>query len=195
VPTAVRTGVRTTVQIVLGSPGLSRGVLRGCASQRPGSAAGRAADRPLKPMRCQAPEVKTRPRYLVIGDLDNPFGYYEKASSQDVSLKPLEDALERIDARAETRTWYARAKRRKRSIRCRHPRTPYSPLSKRNAPAGPPSSMHSEHPVDPIEPATRRQVPLFDTGPTGRAPGPPSKPAHRTWRRIRRYSRCPSGGP
>jgi len=40
---------------------------------------------------------------LLIGDLDNPFGYYEKASSQDVSLKPLEDALERMNARADPR--------------------------------------------------------------------------------------------
>jgi hypothetical protein len=30
---------------------------------------------------------------FLIRDLDNPFGYYENASSEDVSLKPLEDAL------------------------------------------------------------------------------------------------------
>lgn len=30
---------------------------------------------------------------FLIGDLDNPFGYYEQESSEDVSLKPLEDAL------------------------------------------------------------------------------------------------------
>jgi len=33
---------------------------------------------------------------FLIGDLDNPFGYYERASSQDVSLKPLEGALARM---------------------------------------------------------------------------------------------------
>lgn len=30
---------------------------------------------------------------FLIRDLDNPFGYYEQGSSEDVSLKPLEDAL------------------------------------------------------------------------------------------------------
>jgi hypothetical protein len=35
---------------------------------------------------------------LLIGDLDNPFGYYEKASSEEVSLKPLKDALARMGA-------------------------------------------------------------------------------------------------
>lgn len=40
---------------------------------------------------------------LLIADLDNPFGYYDKASSQDVSLEPLEDALERISAKGEAR--------------------------------------------------------------------------------------------
>ena len=38
---------------------------------------------------------------LLIGDLDNPFGYYEKTSSQDVSLKPLEDAIARINGPSE----------------------------------------------------------------------------------------------
>jgi hypothetical protein len=35
---------------------------------------------------------------MLIRDLDNPFGYYEKASGEDVSLKPLEDAVMRISA-------------------------------------------------------------------------------------------------
>jgi hypothetical protein len=34
---------------------------------------------------------------MLIGDLDNPFGYYEKVSEADVSLKPIEDLLARID--------------------------------------------------------------------------------------------------
>ncbi|MCX6093606.1 MAG: hypothetical protein NTY63_02120 [Candidatus Bipolaricaulota bacterium] len=33
---------------------------------------------------------------FLIGDLDNPFGYYEKRSSEEVSLKPLEDAILRM---------------------------------------------------------------------------------------------------
>jgi hypothetical protein len=33
---------------------------------------------------------------LLIRDLDNPFGYYETASGEDVSLKPLEDCIARI---------------------------------------------------------------------------------------------------
>jgi hypothetical protein len=36
---------------------------------------------------------------LLIRDLDNPFGYYQHASSEDVSLKPLEDALADLQAR------------------------------------------------------------------------------------------------
>lgn len=36
---------------------------------------------------------------FLIQDLDNPFGYYENASSEDVSLKPLEDALEDLRER------------------------------------------------------------------------------------------------
>lgn len=36
---------------------------------------------------------------FLIRDLDNPFGYYENASSEDVSLKPLEDALADLQAR------------------------------------------------------------------------------------------------
>ncbi len=39
---------------------------------------------------------------LLIGDLDNPFGYYERASSEEVSLKPLEDAMARMGAPTET---------------------------------------------------------------------------------------------
>ncbi|MBI5168343.1 MAG: hypothetical protein HZA61_02525 [Candidatus Eisenbacteria bacterium] len=33
---------------------------------------------------------------MLIRDLDNPFGYYDGASGEDVSLKPLEDAIERL---------------------------------------------------------------------------------------------------
>jgi len=33
---------------------------------------------------------------LLIRDLDNPFGYADQGSSEDVSLKPLQDALERL---------------------------------------------------------------------------------------------------
>jgi hypothetical protein len=33
---------------------------------------------------------------LLIRDLDNPFGYYERGSSEDVSLKPLEDTARRL---------------------------------------------------------------------------------------------------
>jgi len=37
---------------------------------------------------------------FLIRDLDNPFGYYEANSGEEVSLKPLEDAMARIAARA-----------------------------------------------------------------------------------------------
>ena len=33
---------------------------------------------------------------MLIMDLDNPFGYYENNSGEDVSLKPLEDTIKRI---------------------------------------------------------------------------------------------------
>jgi hypothetical protein len=33
---------------------------------------------------------------LLIRDLDNPFGYYESDSTEDVSLKPLDDLIDRI---------------------------------------------------------------------------------------------------
>jgi hypothetical protein len=33
---------------------------------------------------------------LLIRDLDNPFGYYERYSGEDVSLKPLEDTVRRL---------------------------------------------------------------------------------------------------
>jgi len=36
---------------------------------------------------------------LLIRDLDNPFGHYEQASAEDVSLKPLDDAVKRIRSR------------------------------------------------------------------------------------------------
>ena len=40
---------------------------------------------------------------LLIRDLDNPFGYYDRCSGEDVSLKPLEDTVWRLDplSRAE----------------------------------------------------------------------------------------------
>ncbi|MEI6035552.1 MAG: hypothetical protein WCS65_14900 [Verrucomicrobiae bacterium] len=34
---------------------------------------------------------------LLIRDLDNPFGYYDRHSGEDVSLKPLEDTVRRLD--------------------------------------------------------------------------------------------------
>ncbi|MCK9285493.1 MAG: hypothetical protein M0P39_14560 [Rhodocyclaceae bacterium] len=37
---------------------------------------------------------------FLIRDLDNPFGYYELSSSEDVSLKPLDDALRDLGKRA-----------------------------------------------------------------------------------------------
>lgn len=41
---------------------------------------------------------------MLIRDLDNPFGYYDPGSSEDVSLKPLEDTVHRLAqiANAET---------------------------------------------------------------------------------------------
>ena len=33
---------------------------------------------------------------MLIRDLDNPFGYYERYSGEDVSLKPLEDTAHRL---------------------------------------------------------------------------------------------------
>jgi hypothetical protein len=33
---------------------------------------------------------------MLIRDLDNPFGYYEQSSSEDVSLNPLEDVAVRL---------------------------------------------------------------------------------------------------
>jgi len=38
---------------------------------------------------------------LLIRDLDNPFGYYERDSDEDVSLKPLEDTAVRLEQIAE----------------------------------------------------------------------------------------------
>ncbi len=38
---------------------------------------------------------------LLIRDLDNPFGYYERNSGEDVSLKPLEDTARRLARMAE----------------------------------------------------------------------------------------------
>lgn len=35
---------------------------------------------------------------ILIRDLDNPFGYYEESSAEDVSLHPLEDFITRIEA-------------------------------------------------------------------------------------------------
>jgi len=36
---------------------------------------------------------------FLIRDMDNPFGYYENSSSEDVSLNPLEAALSDLQAR------------------------------------------------------------------------------------------------
>ena len=45
---------------------------------------------------------------FLIRDLDNPFGYYEATSSEDVSLKPLDDALADLQARVDQqRRWVA----------------------------------------------------------------------------------------
>ena len=33
---------------------------------------------------------------LLIKDLDNPFGFYESGSQEDVSLKPIEDVIARL---------------------------------------------------------------------------------------------------
>lgn len=40
---------------------------------------------------------------FLIRDLDNPFGYYEQASSEDVSLKPLMDTANRLQQIAATK--------------------------------------------------------------------------------------------
>jgi hypothetical protein len=40
---------------------------------------------------------------MLIRDLDNPFGQYEKSSSEDVSLKPLEDFIARMQLRPENK--------------------------------------------------------------------------------------------
>ena len=37
---------------------------------------------------------------LLIRDLDNPFGYYDLGSGEDVSLKPLEDTVSRFEPMA-----------------------------------------------------------------------------------------------
>ena len=37
---------------------------------------------------------------LLIRDLDNPFGYYDLGSGEDVSLKPLEDTVRRLESMA-----------------------------------------------------------------------------------------------
>lgn len=37
---------------------------------------------------------------LLIRDLDNPFGYYDKSSGEDVSLKPLQDTVKRLEGMA-----------------------------------------------------------------------------------------------
>jgi len=41
---------------------------------------------------------------LLIRDLDNPFGYYENGSTEDVSLKPLEDFISGTSIGSESRT-------------------------------------------------------------------------------------------
>ncbi len=42
---------------------------------------------------------------MLIRDLDNPFGYYEQSSSEDVSLKPLVDTAERLADIAQIETF------------------------------------------------------------------------------------------
>jgi len=49
---------------------------------------------------------------MLIRDLDNPFGYYERFSGADVSLKPLEDAARRLAKVAAGETSGATAERR-----------------------------------------------------------------------------------
>jgi hypothetical protein len=39
---------------------------------------------------------------MLIRDLDNPFGYYERYSGADVSLEPVMTAAERLAATAST---------------------------------------------------------------------------------------------
>jgi predicted membrane chloride channel (bestrophin family) len=39
---------------------------------------------------------------LLIRDLDNPFGYYDSSSGEDVSLKPVEDTVRRLKQIAST---------------------------------------------------------------------------------------------
>jgi hypothetical protein len=41
---------------------------------------------------------------MLIRDLDNPFGYYERYSGEDVSLKPLEDTAHRLAQMASVET-------------------------------------------------------------------------------------------
>jgi predicted membrane chloride channel (bestrophin family) len=41
---------------------------------------------------------------MLIRDLDNPFGYYERHSGEDVSLKPLEDTVGRLEQIAGVET-------------------------------------------------------------------------------------------
>jgi hypothetical protein len=38
---------------------------------------------------------------MLIRDLDNPFGYYERTSGEDVSLKPVQDTAARLALVAE----------------------------------------------------------------------------------------------
>lgn len=40
---------------------------------------------------------------LLIRDLDNPFGYYENGSTEDVSLKPLEDFISSVSVGSDSR--------------------------------------------------------------------------------------------
>jgi hypothetical protein len=41
---------------------------------------------------------------MLIRDLDNPFGYYERYSGADVSLKPLQDTAGRLAKLASVKT-------------------------------------------------------------------------------------------
>ena len=41
---------------------------------------------------------------LLIRDLDNPFGYYEGDSAEDVSLKPLDDVISHLKSQSSEGT-------------------------------------------------------------------------------------------
>ena len=53
---------------------------------------------------------------MLIRDLDNPFGYYDRSSGEDVSLKPLEDTVGRLAQIASVEDLYSQ--RQCRTWRC-----------------------------------------------------------------------------